>query len=101
MVGIAVTDAALHEKTADFDFFDYEADETEARRLIPPGRPPRSFNDPDPAVIRFRAAAWPLAGAYNEPRNVANDARFLGPLGRMGFAMGCDGRKRKVGQPRT
>lgn len=28
MVGIAVTDAALHEKTADFDFFDYEADET-------------------------------------------------------------------------
>ena len=27
MVGIAVTDAALHEKTADFDFFDYEADE--------------------------------------------------------------------------
>jgi len=34
----------------------------EARRLIPPGRPPRSFNDPDPAVIRFRAAAWPLAG---------------------------------------
>ncbi len=24
----AVTDAALHEKTADFDFFDYEADET-------------------------------------------------------------------------
>jgi len=29
MVGIAVTDAALHEKTADFDFFDYEAGETE------------------------------------------------------------------------
>ena len=28
MVGIAVTDAALHEKTADFDFFDYEADKT-------------------------------------------------------------------------
>ena len=28
MVGVAVTDAALHEKTADFDFFDYEADET-------------------------------------------------------------------------
>ena len=28
MVGIAVTDAALHEKTADFDFFDYEADES-------------------------------------------------------------------------
>lgn len=28
MVGIAVTDASLHEKTADFDFFDYEADET-------------------------------------------------------------------------
>ena len=28
MVGIAVTDAALHERTADFDFFDYEADET-------------------------------------------------------------------------
>lgn len=28
MVGIAVTDAALHEKTADFDFFDYEAGET-------------------------------------------------------------------------
>lgn len=28
MVGIAVTDAALHEKTADFDFLDYEADET-------------------------------------------------------------------------
>lgn len=28
MVVIAVTDAALHEKTADFDFFDYEADET-------------------------------------------------------------------------
>jgi hypothetical protein len=27
-VGVAVTDAALHEKTADFDFFDYEADET-------------------------------------------------------------------------
>lgn len=28
MVGIVVTDASLHEKTADFDFFDYEADET-------------------------------------------------------------------------
>ena len=28
MVGIAVTDASLHERTADFDFFDYEADET-------------------------------------------------------------------------
>lgn len=28
MVGIAVTDAALHEMTADFDFLDYEADET-------------------------------------------------------------------------
>ncbi len=28
MVGIVVTDAVLHEKTADFDFFDYEADET-------------------------------------------------------------------------
>lgn len=28
MVGIAVTDVALHEKTADFDFLDYEADET-------------------------------------------------------------------------
>lgn len=28
MVGIAVTDVALREKTADFDFLDYEADET-------------------------------------------------------------------------
>lgn len=27
MVGMAVTDAALHERTADFDYFDYEADE--------------------------------------------------------------------------
>ena len=27
-IGVAVTDAALHEKTADFDFFEYEADET-------------------------------------------------------------------------
>lgn len=28
MVGVAVTDAALREKTTDFDFLDYEADET-------------------------------------------------------------------------
>lgn len=37
MVGIAVTDAALHEKTADFDFFDYEADEIEYLTRWGPG----------------------------------------------------------------
>ena len=30
MVGVAVTDAALHERTADFDFFDYQADESKS-----------------------------------------------------------------------
>ena len=96
MVGVAVTDAALHEKTADFDFFDYEAG-----RLIPPIRP-RSFRNPNPAVVRFQPAAWLIAGRIQWAKERCERCGSLAHWAEMGFGLGwswsLNGRKRQAGR---